>query len=152
MHSVSGKVSSEVTKLPLAESRRLLVTESKLSDRSTWRGRKGKRRGSAGRGKRRSRATQRETLIMDGMWMKVKDSRDDLSQCGCDTCVMKDKTSNSVQACSDLAHVVLVLVGVRRVTVVHIGYEGVLVVIHFCVAILFVIFCIRRCSLYTPRR
>ena len=62
------------------------------------------------RGKRRSRATQRETLIMDGMWMKVKDSRDDLSQCGCDTCVMKDKTSNSVQACSDLAHVVLVLV------------------------------------------
>ena len=40
-----------------------------------------------------------------------------------------------MQACSDLAHVVLVLVGVRRVTVVHIGYEGVLVVIHFCVAI-----------------
>ena len=49
----------------------------------------------------------------------------------------EDKTSNSVQACSDLAHVVLVLVGVRRVTVVivHIGLEGVLVVIHFCVAI-----------------
>ena len=82
--------------------------------------------------------------------MKVKDSRDDLSQCWCDTCVMKDKTSNSVQACSDLAHVVLVLVGVRRVTVVivHIGLEGVLVVIHFCVAILFVNCCIRRCSLY----
>ena len=34
-----------------------------------------KRRGSAGGGKRRSRATQRETLIMDGMWMKVTDSR-----------------------------------------------------------------------------
>ena len=69
--------------------------------------------------------------------MKVKDSRDDLSQCGCDTCVMKDKTSNSVQACSDLAHVVLVLVGVRRVTVVivHIGLEGVLVVMYFCGAI-----------------
>ena len=32
MDSVSGKVSSEVTKLPLAESRRLLVTESKLSE------------------------------------------------------------------------------------------------------------------------
>ena len=47
-----------------------------------------------------------------------------------------DKTSNNVQACSDLAHVVLVLVGVRRVTVViHIGLEGVIVVIHFCVAI-----------------
>ena len=60
----------------------------------------------------------------------------------------EDKTSNSVQACSDLAHVVLVLVGVRRVTVVHIGHEGVLVVIHFCVAILFVNCCIRRCSLY----
>ena len=40
-----------------------------------------------------------------------------------------------MQACSDLAHVVLVLVGVSRVTVVHIGLEGVLVVIHFCVAI-----------------
>ena len=73
-----------------------------------------------GRGKRRSRATQRETLIMDGVWMKVKDSRDDLSQCVCDTCVMKDKTSDSVQACSDLAHVVFVLVGARRVTIVHI--------------------------------
>ena len=60
--------------------------------------------------------------------------KDDLSQCGCDTCVMKDKTSNSVQACSDPAHVVLVLVGVRRVTVVivHIGLEGILVVKHFC--------------------
>ena len=82
--------------------------------------------------------------------MKVKDSRDDLSQCGCDTCD-EDKTSNSVQACSDLhvAHV-----GVRRVTVVivHIGHEGVLVVMYLCVAILFVICCIRRCTLYTPRR
>ena len=27
---------------------------------------------------------------MDGMWMKVKDSRD-LSQCGCDTCVTKTR-------------------------------------------------------------
>ena len=64
----------------------------------------------------------------------------------------EDKTSNSVQACSDLAHVVLVLV--RRVTVVivHIGYEGVLVVIHFYVAIFVVIFCNWRCTLYTPRR
>ena len=43
------------------------------------------------RGKRRSRATQRETLIMDGVWMKVKDSRDDSSQCGCDACVMKTR-------------------------------------------------------------
>ena len=79
--------------------------------------------------------------------MKVKDSRDDLSQCG----VTRDQTRNtkdSVQVCSVLhvAHV-----GVRRVTVVivHIGLEGVLVVIYFCVAILFVIFCIRRCSLYS---
>ena len=55
---------------------------------------------------------------------------DALSQCGCDTCVMKDKTSNSVQACSDLAHVVLVLVGVRRVTavIVHTGLQDVVVV------------------------
>ena len=59
-----------------------------------------------------------------------------------------------MQACSDLAHVVLVLVGVRRVTVVivHIGLEGVLVVMYFCVAILFVNCCIRRCSLYSVRR
>ena len=59
----------------------------------------------------------------------------------------KDKTSNSVQACSDLAHVVLVLV--RRVTVVivHIGLDEVVVVMYFCVAILFVNCCIRRCSL-----
>ena len=64
--------------------------------------------------------------------------------------VTKDKTSNSVQACPDLAHVVLVLVGVRRVTVVivHNGLEGILVVIQFCVAILFVNCCIKRCSLY----
>ena len=42
-----------------------------------------------------------------------------------------------MQACSDLAHVVLVLVGVRRVTVVivHIGLGEVVVVIHFYVAI-----------------
>ena len=83
--------------------------------------------------------------------MKVKDSRDDLSQCGCDACD-GDKTSNSVQACSDL-HVALVLVGVRRVTVVivHIGLDEVVVVIYFSVAVLFVICCIRRCTLYTGR-
>ena len=55
-------------------------------------------------------------------------------------CDKENKTSNSVQACSVL-HVALVLVGVRRVTVVHIvhivhiGYEDVLVVMYFCVAI-----------------
>ena len=38
-----------------------------------------------------------------------------------------------MQACSDLAHVVLALV--RRVTVVHIGLQDVVVVIYFCVAI-----------------
>ena len=63
------------------------------------------------------------------------------------TRVTKTKTLNSVQACSVLhvAHA-----GVRRVTVVivHIGHEEVVVVIYFCVAILFVIFCIRRCTLY----
>ena len=52
-----------------------------------------------------------------------------------------------------IAHVVLcvlVLVGVRRVTVdVHIGLDEVVVVRHFCVAILFVNCCIRRYSLYT---
>ena len=54
-----------------------------------------------------------------------------------------------MQACSDLAHVVLVLV--RRVTVVivHIGLDEVVVVIYFCVAILFLNCCIRRYSLYT---
>ena len=59
----------------------------------------------------------------------------DLSQCVCDTCVMKDKTSNSVLACSDLAHVVLVLVRGVTVVIVHIGLEDVLVVIFFYVAI-----------------
>ena len=44
------------------------------------------------------------------------------------------RTLNSVQACSVL-HVAHVLVGVRRVTVIHIGHEGVVVVIQFCVAI-----------------
>ena len=29
---------------------------------------------------------------MDGMWMKVKDSRDDLSQCGCDVSVRSTNT------------------------------------------------------------
>ena len=66
----------------------------------------------------------------DGM----TDSRDDLSQCGCDTCVMKNKTSTSVQACSDL-HVAHVHVRCVTVVIVHIGHEGVLVVIYFCVAI-----------------
>ena len=82
--------------------------------------------------------------------MEVKDSRDDLSQCGCDACD-EDKTSTSVQACSDL-HVAHVLVSVRRVTIVHIGHEDVVVVIYFCVAILFVICCIKRCTLYTLER
>ena len=77
------------------------------------------------------------------MEMKVKDSRDDLSQCGCDTCD-EDKTSNSVKACSVL-HVALVLVAVRVTVVSH---EEVVVVIYFCVAILFVICCIKRCTLY----
>ena len=63
------------------------------------------------------------------------------------THVTKTKTLNSVQACSALhvAHA-----GVRRVTVVivHIGHEEVVVVIYFCVAILFVIFCYQEmCSL-----
>ena len=59
-----------------------------------------------------------------------------------------------MQACSYLAHVVLVLVGVRHVrritvvVIVHIGLEGVLTVIHFCVAILFVNCCIGKYSLY----
>ena len=39
-----------------------------------------------------------------------------------------------MQACSVL-HVAHVLVGVRRVTVVHIGHEDVVVVIYFCIAI-----------------
>ena len=56
-----------------------------------------------------------------------------------------------MQACSVL-HVARVLVGRVTVVIVHIGHEGVVVVIHFCVAIFVVIFCIRRCSLYTPRR
>ena len=53
----------------------------------------------------------------------------------------RERTLNGVQVCSFLhvGHVilcVLVLVGVRGVIVVHIGLEGVLVIVHFCVAIL----------------
>ena len=56
-----------------------------------------------------------------------------------------------------VAHVVLcvlVLVGVLCVTVVivHIGHEEVLVVVLKYVAIFVVIFCIWRCTLYTPCR
>ena len=68
--------------------------------------------------------------------------------------VMNDQTRNtkdSVQVCSILhvAHV-----GVRRVTlvIVHNGHQDVVVVVDFCVAILFVNCCIRRYSLYTSRR
>ena len=81
-----------------------------------------------------------------------------MSQCGCDTCdQQRELTLNGVQVRSVLhvAHVVLcvvVLVGVRRVTVVHIGHDEVVVVIQFSVATFVVIFCIRRCTLYTPRR
>ena len=67
------------------------------------------------------------------------------------TRVTKTKTLNSVQACSVL-HVAHVLVGVRRVTVIHIGHEGVVVVRQFSVAIFVVIFCNWRCTLYTSRR
>ena len=56
------------------------------------------------------------------------------------TCDQARETTNGVQMCSftRVAHVVLcvvVLVGVGRVTVVHIGHEDVVVVIYFCVAI-----------------
>ena len=80
--------------------------------------------------------------------------KDDLSQCGG---TRDQRTLDGVQMCS-LIHVthvvlcVLVLVGVRRVTVVHIGHEEVLVVRQFYVAIFVVIFCNWRCTLYTPRR
>ena len=68
--------------------------------------------------------------------------KDDLSQCGVTRDQQRERTPNGVQMCS-LIHVthvvlcVLVLVGVGRVTVVHIGHEEVLVVkkflrSHFC--------------------
>ena len=75
----------------------------------------------------------------------------DLSQCGATRDQERRQTLNGVQVCSVLhvAHVcVLVLVGVGRVTVVHIGHEDVVVVIYFYVAIFVVIFGIRRCTLY----
>ena len=54
-----------------------------------------------------------------------------------------------------VAHVilgVLVLVGVRRVTVVivHIGHEDVVNVIYFCVTIFVVILCQEMYSLHSP--
>ena len=65
------------------------------------------------------------------------------------------KTTNGALLCSlvQIARVVIVRVivdGVLGVTVdVHIGHDVVLVI---CVAIFLVIFCIWRCTLYTPRR
>ena len=69
----------------------------------------------------------------------------------------RERTLNGVQVCSVLhvAHVVLcvvMLVGVRRVTVVHIGHDDVVVVLQFFVAIFVVIFCIRKCTLYRRTR
>ena len=46
----------------------------------------------------------------------------------------------------------VILVGVRCVTVVHIGHDEVLVVVLKYVAIFVVIFCNWRCTLYSPRR
>ena len=60
--------------------------------------------------------------------------------------VMNDQTRNTkkVQVCS------ILYVGVRHVTlvIVHIGLESVIVVMYFCVAILFVNCCIKRYSLF----
>ena len=67
---MSGKVSSEVTKVPLAELRRLFLMESMLLEYMERKDRK--KTVKCGRGKKRSRATQRETLIMDGMEMGDK--------------------------------------------------------------------------------
>ena len=85
--------------------------------------------------------------------MKVKDSRD-LSQCGCDTCVMKTRhltACRRAQTSRMLCLCLLVYVMYVVSQLSHIGLESVLVVIHFCVAILFVNCCIRRCSLYRLR-
>ena len=62
------------------------------------------------------------------------------------TCDQARQTTNGVQMCSltRVAHVALCV----TVVIVHIGYDEVLVVIQFCVAIFVVIFCIRRCTLY----
>ena len=64
--------------------------------------------------------------------MKVKDSRDDLSQCGCDTCVMKTRHLTACRRAQTSRMFFLELVVVRRVTlvIVHIGLESVLVVMY----------------------
>ena len=51
-----------------------------------------------------------------------------------------------------VAIVRVILVGEGGVTVVHIGHDEVLVVVLKSAAIFVVIFCIGRCTLYTPRR
>ena len=107
-------------------------------------GEKEKGRGSAGGSKRRGR---RESKINAHHGWHGDDGerlKDDLSQCGVTRDQQRERTLNGAQVCSliHVAHVVLcvlVLVGVRRVTVVivHIGHEDVVVVIqflrsHFC--------------------
>ena len=67
------------------------------------------------------------------------------------------KTTNGALLCSlvQVARVVIVRVivdGVLGVTVVRIGHDEVLVNVVIYVAMLVVIFCTRRCTLYTPRR
>ena len=76
------------------------------------------------------RATQRETLIMDGMGMKVKDSRDDLSQCGCDTVIV---TKNTKTACRRAQSYMLRMLCLSVYVVSLLStlvYEGVLVVMY----------------------
>ena len=70
---------------------------------------------------------------------------------------MKTGNTNGALLCSlvQIVRVVIVrviLVGVRGVTVVHIGHDEVLVVVLKYVAIFVVIFCNWRCTLYTSRR
>ena len=66
---------------------------------------------------------------------------------------MKTGNTDGALMCSlvQVVRVVIVrviLVGVRGVTVVHIGHDEVLVVVLKSVAIFVVIFCIWRCTLY----
>ena len=81
---VLRKTSSEVTKVTVSGVAQVVCHGVKVVG---VHGEEGREEDSKVQGEVKG-ATQRETLIMDSMWMKVRDSRD-LSQCGCGVSVTK---------------------------------------------------------------
>ena len=125
--NVLVKVSSEVTKVPLAESRQVVCHGVKVVG---VHGEEGKEKYGEVRREVTGEVEQlREKRSSWMVWGWKWQTQETWANVGVMYQWQRRQTSNSVQACSDLAHVVLVLV--RRVTVVyivHIGLDEVVVV------------------------